>query len=133
MLIIKKCQISAYNIGLGNISVDHYLWHPRLGAASFYELAYLCSPVCRFDDLMENLPLPEYTKRDGRLNLASRLPNFFVRPDLGPKMYNAYGKRSAFNILATAYEECTGSSLTSSLCRVPPRSDLHRRQEGRHH
>ncbi|XP_016426473.1 lysine-specific demethylase 3B-like [Sinocyclocheilus rhinocerous] len=45
----------------------------------------------RFDDLMENLPLPEYTKRDGRLNLACRLPNFFVRPDLGPKMYNAYG------------------------------------------
>lgn len=41
---------------------------------------------------MENLPLPEYTKRDGRLNLAARLPNFFVRPDLGPKMYNAYGK-----------------------------------------
>lgn len=46
----------------------------------------------RFDDLMDNLPLPEYTKRDGRLNLAARLPNFFVRPDLGPKMYNAYGK-----------------------------------------
>uniref|UniRef100_A0AAX7U551 Lysine-specific demethylase n=1 Tax=Astatotilapia calliptera TaxID=8154 RepID=A0AAX7U551_ASTCA len=45
----------------------------------------------RFDNLMDNLPLPEYTKRDGRLNLASRLPNFFVRPDLGPKMYNAYG------------------------------------------
>lgn len=50
------------------------------------------SSVFRFDDLMDNLPLPEYTKRDGRLNLASRLPNFFVRPDLGPKMYNAYGK-----------------------------------------
>uniref|UniRef100_A0A8C6LYM9 Lysine-specific demethylase n=1 Tax=Nothobranchius furzeri TaxID=105023 RepID=A0A8C6LYM9_NOTFU len=49
----------------------------------------------RFDDLMENLPLPEYTKRDGRLNLAARLPNFFVRPDLGPKMYNAYGLTSA--------------------------------------
>lgn len=43
---------------------------------------------------MDNLPLPEYTKRDGRLNLASRLPNFFVRPDLGPKMYNAYGKNN---------------------------------------
>ncbi|TRY83896.1 hypothetical protein DNTS_014650 [Danionella cerebrum] len=27
----------------------------------------------RFHDLMDNLPLPEYTKRDGRLNLASRL------------------------------------------------------------
>ena len=52
----------------------------------------LCS---RFDDLMDNLPLPEYTKRDGRLNLAARLPNFFVRPDLGPKMYNAYGEETA--------------------------------------
>uniref|UniRef100_A0A8C9Y186 Lysine-specific demethylase n=1 Tax=Sander lucioperca TaxID=283035 RepID=A0A8C9Y186_SANLU len=49
----------------------------------------------RFDDLMDNLPLPEYTKRDGRLNLAARLPNFFVRPDLGPKMYNAYGLTSS--------------------------------------
>lgn len=48
----------------------------------------------RFDDLMDNLPLPEYTKRDGCLNLAARLPNFFVRPDLGPKMYNAYGLTS---------------------------------------
>lgn len=46
----------------------------------------------RFDDLMANIPLPEYTRRDGKLNLASRLPNYFVRPDLGPKMYNAYGK-----------------------------------------
>lgn len=42
---------------------------------------------------MANIPLPEYTRRDGKLNLASRLPNYFVRPDLGPKMYNAYGKK----------------------------------------
>lgn len=40
---------------------------------------------------MEALPLKEYTKRSGRLNLAGRLPECFVRPDLGPKMYNAYG------------------------------------------
>ncbi|XP_036140897.1 lysine-specific demethylase 3A isoform X2 [Monomorium pharaonis] len=45
----------------------------------------------RFNDLMKVLPLSEYTHRNGRLNLASRLPNCFVRPDLGPKMYNAYG------------------------------------------
>ncbi|XP_060084452.1 probable JmjC domain-containing histone demethylation protein 2C isoform X2 [Ylistrum balloti] len=44
-----------------------------------------------FEDLMQALPLPEYTHRQGRLNLASRLPDFLVRPDLGPKMYNAYG------------------------------------------
>lgn len=45
----------------------------------------------RFADLMRVLPLSEYTQRTGRLNLASRLPECFVRPDLGPKMYNAYG------------------------------------------
>lgn len=40
---------------------------------------------------MSVLPLGEYTQRNGKLNLASRLPECFVRPDLGPKMYNAYG------------------------------------------
>ena len=45
----------------------------------------------RFHDLMQGLPLPEYTQRNGTFNLASRLPEFFVKPDLGPKMYNAYG------------------------------------------
>lgn len=45
----------------------------------------------RFTDLMKSLPLPDYTKRNGKFNLASRLPECFVKPDLGPKMYNAYG------------------------------------------
>ncbi|KAF5299466.1 hypothetical protein FQR65_LT01046 [Abscondita terminalis] len=45
----------------------------------------------RFNDLMKVLPLSVYTHRSGKLNLASRLPDCFVRPDLGPKMYNAYG------------------------------------------
>ncbi|KAG9469604.1 hypothetical protein GDO78_020118 [Eleutherodactylus coqui] len=48
--------------------------------------------LSRFDDLMKNIPLPEYTRREGKLNLAARLPTYFVRPDLGPKMYNAYGE-----------------------------------------
>ncbi|XP_071990221.1 lysine-specific demethylase 3A-B-like [Engystomops pustulosus] len=47
--------------------------------------------LSRFNDLMSNIPLPEYTRREGKLNLAARLPTYFVRPDLGPKMYNAYG------------------------------------------
>lgn len=45
----------------------------------------------RFEDLLQGLPLPEYTHRTGVFNIASRLPDYFVRPDLGPKMYNAYG------------------------------------------
>lgn len=45
----------------------------------------------RFADLMRGLPMPEYTLRTGNLNIASCLPKMFVPPDLGPKMYNAYG------------------------------------------
>ncbi|KAF2364150.1 JmjC domain [Trinorchestia longiramus] len=45
----------------------------------------------RFKDLMEKLPMGDYTRRDGSLNLAGRLPECFVKPDLGPKMYIAYG------------------------------------------
>lgn len=45
----------------------------------------------RFQDLMNALPLPDYTHRDGKLNLTARLPSYFVPPDLGPKMYIAYG------------------------------------------
>lgn len=44
----------------------------------------------RFEDLMQALPLPDYTHRTGTLNLVSRLPEYFLRPDLGPKMYCAY-------------------------------------------
>lgn len=40
----------------------------------------------RFTDLMKSLPLCDYTKRNGKFNLASRLPKCFVKPDLGPKM-----------------------------------------------
>lgn len=48
---------------------------------------------CRYDDLMKNLPVPEYSDPEGSLNLASHLPSFFVRPDLGPRLCCAYGKK----------------------------------------
>ena len=44
-----------------------------------------------FKDLMSVIPLKDYTLRQGKLNLASFMPDFHVRPDLGPKMYIAYG------------------------------------------
>lgn len=49
----------------------------------------------RYQDLMKCLPLNQYTNRDGIFNMASRLPDCFVRPDLGPRMYNAYGFTSS--------------------------------------
>ena len=45
----------------------------------------------RFNDLINAYPLPEYTHREGALNLASYLPDYCLKPELGPKMYIAYG------------------------------------------
>uniref|UniRef100_A0A8D0GUF4 Uncharacterized protein n=1 Tax=Sphenodon punctatus TaxID=8508 RepID=A0A8D0GUF4_SPHPU len=36
----------------------------------------------RYEDLLKSLPLPEYCNTEGKFNLASHLPGFFVRPDL---------------------------------------------------
>ncbi|XP_044276340.1 probable JmjC domain-containing histone demethylation protein 2C isoform X1 [Varanus komodoensis] len=49
----------------------------------------------RYEDLIKALPLPEYSNPEGRLNLASYLPGFFVRPDLGPRLCSAYGVAAA--------------------------------------
>ncbi|XP_053165733.1 probable JmjC domain-containing histone demethylation protein 2C isoform X2 [Hemicordylus capensis] len=49
----------------------------------------------RYEDLLKSLPLPEYCNPDGKLNLASYLPGFFVRPDLGPRLCSAYGVAAA--------------------------------------
>lgn len=45
----------------------------------------------RFNDLINSFSMPEYTLRDGVLNLACYLPDTFLKPELGPKMYIAYG------------------------------------------
>jgi len=44
-------------------------------------------------DLILNLPMKTYTDRGewGKYNLASNLPELFVRPDLGPRTQISYG------------------------------------------
>nr|XP_060624911.1 probable JmjC domain-containing histone demethylation protein 2C isoform X1 [Anolis sagrei ordinatus] len=49
----------------------------------------------RYEDLLKSLPLPEYCNPEGKLNLASCMPGFFVRPDLGPRLCSAYGVMAA--------------------------------------
>lgn len=44
-----------------------------------------------FKGVMHCLLFSEFTNRDGKLNLIHRLPDIYVRPDMGPKMLIAYG------------------------------------------
>ncbi|XP_073541504.1 probable JmjC domain-containing histone demethylation protein 2C isoform X3 [Phyllobates terribilis] len=47
--------------------------------------------LARHEDFFRMLPVPEYCNPDGKFNLASHMPSFFVRPDLGPRLCSAYG------------------------------------------
>ncbi|KAK7051286.1 hypothetical protein VNI00_004786 [Paramarasmius palmivorus] len=42
-----------------------------------------------YEDFSKAVPIPNYVRRDGALNIASHFPKNTVAPDLGPKMYNA--------------------------------------------
>ncbi|TFK43074.1 hypothetical protein BDQ12DRAFT_674344 [Crucibulum laeve] len=42
-----------------------------------------------FEDFSQAVPIPDYVRRDGVLNLGSHFPTNTIGPDLGPKMYNA--------------------------------------------
>lgn len=45
-------------------------------------------------EFISALPFHEYTHpKYGVLNLASKLPDYVMKPDLGPKTYIAYGMR----------------------------------------
>lgn len=44
-----------------------------------------------YQDIMKNIPFPKYTRREGILNLSKYQHPHFLKPDLGPKMYVAYG------------------------------------------
>ena len=44
---------------------------------------------------MGNLPVKEYCNRDGTLNLAANVPEHFLKPDLGPKLYIEYRSADA--------------------------------------
>ncbi|XP_052009503.1 probable JmjC domain-containing histone demethylation protein 2C [Xyrauchen texanus] len=52
---------------------------------------FLALMPARYHDVMKTLPVPEYTDPEAHLNLASHLPSFFIRPDLGPRLCCAHG------------------------------------------
>lgn len=85
----------------------------------------------RFNDLMQALPLPCYTHRDGWLNLTSYLPDSFVKPDLGPKMYIAYGSVVKPSIGTTPVHEDMSGAVNMMLYVGIPDDDECEQEKGR--
>ncbi|KAJ2731140.1 hypothetical protein IW152_004764 [Coemansia sp. BCRC 34962] len=73
-----------------------------------------------FRCFMRALPFPEYTQREGRFNLVNRLPDAFVPPDLGPKMYCAYGSSDGEGGSGTTNMHCDMSDAVNVMAYAPP-------------
>ncbi|KAJ2824840.1 hypothetical protein IWW50_003137, partial [Coemansia erecta] len=73
-----------------------------------------------FARFMEALPFPEYTQRAGAYNLANQLPPEFVPPDLGPKMYCAYGSSDGEGGVGTTNLHCDMADAVNIMAYAAP-------------
>ncbi|KAJ1732279.1 hypothetical protein LPJ72_003499 [Coemansia sp. Benny D160-2] len=73
-----------------------------------------------FARMMEALPFPAYTRRDGRLNMAARLPSDHVPPDLGPKMYCAYASSDDAGGAGTTNLHCDAADAVNIMAYAAP-------------
>ncbi|KAI8339209.1 hypothetical protein BC941DRAFT_422442 [Chlamydoabsidia padenii] len=73
-----------------------------------------------YKDFMGMLPVPDYCTADGVFNLSNRLPEFFVKPDLGPKMFIAYGLDSldATCQVGTTNLHCDMTDAVNVMCHA---------------
>ncbi|ORX47712.1 hypothetical protein DM01DRAFT_1338936 [Hesseltinella vesiculosa] len=80
-----------------------------------------------YNDYMDNiLPIPEYCSADGMFNLSNRLPPSFVKPDLGPKMFIAFGlpPPSVEDLVGTTNIHCDMTDAVNVICHARP-NDLY--------
>ncbi|KAJ2475055.1 Lysine-specific demethylase 3B, partial [Coemansia sp. RSA 2320] len=73
-----------------------------------------------FRRFMSALPFREYTQRDGQFNLVNRLPGQFLPPDLGPKMYCAYGSSDGEGGVGTTNLHCDMADAVNIMAYAPP-------------
>ncbi|KAJ2401605.1 hypothetical protein GGI23_001284 [Coemansia sp. RSA 2559] len=74
----------------------------------------------QFAQLMSALPFPQYTHRDGRFNMAARLPSEHVPPDLGPKMYCAYASSEDAGGVGTTNLHCDAADAVNIMAHCGP-------------
>ncbi|KAJ2840043.1 hypothetical protein FBU31_000582 [Coemansia sp. 'formosensis'] len=72
-----------------------------------------------FCQFMDALPFPEYTQHAGKFNLVNWLPAAFVPPNLGPKMYCAYGSSDGEGGVGMTNLHCDMADAVNIMAYVP--------------
>uniref|UniRef100_A0A8B9H1W2 Lysine-specific demethylase 3A/B tudor domain-containing protein n=1 Tax=Astyanax mexicanus TaxID=7994 RepID=A0A8B9H1W2_ASTMX len=89
---ITNSRVKEFWDGFEDVSSESALVVIKLWCYLSYDKnIYIFFSFVRYENVMSFLPVPDYTGPDGTLNLASRLPSFFIRPDLGPRLCCAHG------------------------------------------
>ncbi|KAI8138600.1 hypothetical protein BJV82DRAFT_565069, partial [Fennellomyces sp. T-0311] len=76
-----------------------------------------------YHDFMEMLPIKEYCTVDGYFNLSNRLPVEYLPPDLGPKMFIAYGASEGEQGIGTTNLHCDMADAVNVMCHASKTSD----------
>ncbi|KAG0168730.1 hypothetical protein DFQ30_004394 [Apophysomyces sp. BC1015] len=69
-----------------------------------------------YNDFMQMLPAPEHCTATGYLNLSNRLPDEYIPPDLGPKMFIAYGSVDGTKTFGTTNLHCDMADAVNLMC-----------------
>ncbi|KAF7725526.1 hypothetical protein EC973_009556 [Apophysomyces ossiformis] len=69
-----------------------------------------------YRNFMHMLPIPEYCTSKGYFNLSNRLPKEYVPPDLGPKMFIAYGSTKDGRDYGTTKLHCDMADAVNVMC-----------------
>ncbi|KAJ7638409.1 Clavaminate synthase-like protein [Roridomyces roridus] len=75
------------------------------------------------NDFSQAVPMPNYVRRDGVLNIASHFPSNTVGPDLGPKMYNANANLEEVNNKGSTRLHMDMADAVNILTYAAPRPD----------
>ncbi|KAI0047285.1 Clavaminate synthase-like protein [Auriscalpium vulgare] len=76
-----------------------------------------------YEDFSKAVPMPNYCRRDGVLNIASHFPANTVAPDLGPKMYNAMSTSQAQGSKGSTRLHMDMADAVNIMLHTEPRAD----------
>jgi lysine-specific demethylase 3 len=132
-VLLLGCQMKKFWCGFDNISrrlVDE-CGNPRILKLKDWPPREDFADVLpsRFRDIMNALPFPEYTHRNGVFNIVSLLPEYFDRPDLGPKLYVAYGSALYPDVGSTNLHLDISDAANIMLYVAMPTDDITRKHE----